>query len=96
LTMSLASLLKSTVTEISHFAMKMERLRSNVGLFLSKQGITGTSDFSRDAKDIVKDTWMRHNRMIIVLDLADIASVIEGDRNLYELLYEKYDEVRML
>jgi len=87
---------KVGANEIRTFADKMHDTRANVGIFLSKSGVTGKSDFEKEAKGVIRDKWKTENIIIIVLTYDDIKNVVYGKKNLYELLKEKYYEVKLI
>jgi len=82
--------------EIEAFAYKMKDTNTNVGIIFSRYGITGDPEFVRDAKGVIRDSWKRDKMIIIVLTYDDLRNVIEKGMNFYNLLKERYYEVKTI
>ncbi|RKX91687.1 MAG: hypothetical protein DRP84_11230 [Spirochaetes bacterium] len=88
--------MKVSANELRSFADKMRDTDTTVGIFFSRYGITGDSEFVRDAKGIIRDKWKTERKIIIVLTYNDLRNVIEKGMNFYKLLKEKYYEVKTI
>lgn len=82
--------------ELRSFADKMRDTDATVGIFFSRYGITGDSEFVRDAKGVIRDKWKTERMIIIVLTYDDLRNVIEKGMNLYKLLKERYYKVKTI
>jgi Holliday junction resolvase-like predicted endonuclease len=80
--------------EIKLFSKKMDDVKTNIGLFLSKKGITGKDNIN-DAKGTIKDEWKVDEKIIIVICCKDIINIISNNINLYKFLKEGYYEVKI-
>lgn len=58
------------------FISKMEDVRSNVGVFFTKKGITGDYSNSTDGKGVIKNKWLEKKLMVLEFDLGDVKDVI--------------------
>ncbi len=81
--------------EIRIFSDKMDDCGSNIGLIISKNGITGDIDYTKDARGVIGKAWSKSKRVIIVFDLDDLESVIYRNCKLYKILKEKYLSVQL-
>ncbi|MBW4563971.1 MAG: N-6 DNA methylase [Mojavia pulchra JT2-VF2] len=85
------------VKEIRIFSTKMDELDSKVGIIISKNGISGDKDNTKDALGFIRNIWLQSPRKIIlVFNLEDLQSIVNGTCNLYELLQEKYFSVKTM
>jgi Holliday junction resolvase-like predicted endonuclease len=82
--------------EIRVLADKMNDYDSKVGIFASRNGISGDADFITDAKGVLRNKWQHDRKIIMSIDFNEITSIINGDESLYELLDKKYLEIRTL
>lgn len=82
--------------EIRDFSGKMEDLQSEIGIIISKEGITGDQNFIKDAKGELRRLWDRNSKIIIVFDADDLNRIIYNQENLYGLLETKYFEIKTL
>jgi len=74
---------------------KMEEVDCKVGLLVTKMGVTGqTAD--KDARGIIKNAWIGKDRLIIIwIDMQTIDNIVDGRSNLYDVLMEKYHQIKM-
>ena len=87
---------KVGANELRSFADKMRDTDATVGIFFSRSGITGDSEFVRDAKGVIRDKWKTERMIIIVLTYDDFRNVVEKGMNFYNLLKERYYEVKTI
>jgi Holliday junction resolvase-like predicted endonuclease len=80
---------KAGTPELRIFCSKMHDVRTNIGIFFSKQGIT------RDAKGVIRNAWLQDGIVVLTFDAKDLDQIINHSRNLYEVFHEKYLAVRM-
>ncbi len=81
---------------LKKFANNMQEMGCNVGIILSKNGISGKPEEKRDSWSVIKTQWDSSSNIIIVLTLEDIENVICKGQNLYLLLKEQYFKVKKL
>lgn len=79
---------KARASDLRVFCSKMRNVESNVGIFFSKQGIT------RDARGVIRQHWFQDKIVVIIFDSKDLEQIINGSKNLYEVLNQKYLAVR--
>lgn len=79
---------KAGAPDLRIFRDKAREVKSNIGIFFSKNGIT------RDAEVIVRDTWMLDEIIIVVFDVKDLDKIINKSENFYTILHKKYLAVR--
>jgi Holliday junction resolvase-like predicted endonuclease len=79
---------KAGAPELRVFCSKMRDVESNVGILFSKNGIT------RDAKGVIRNTWLQDRKIVIAFDSKDLEKIINGSNNLYEMFNQKYLAVR--
>lgn len=82
---------KAKTSDLRVFSSKMSDMHSSVGVFLSKNGVTGEDGEVRDAKGFARDQWRASSQVIIIIDLEDVDAII-GNRGkgLYQLFEEKF------
>ena len=85
---------KVGASEIRVFASKMAFVKTTIGFFMSKNGITGNDDHVRDATGIVKEEHGKGN-IIILMKCDDIENILSKKLNLYKLLEKKYFKARI-
>jgi hypothetical protein len=86
---------KMSAKEVRSLSTKMEEVKSQTGIILSKRGITGKDDAS-DARGVVRDCWREKGQIIMVLDLEDVSAVIRNSNGLYSLLEKRFHDVRLM
>lgn len=74
--------------ELRVFRDKIREVRSNIGIFFSKKGIT------KPAKVIIRDACLVDGIVILVFDANDLDRIINRSENLYKILHDKYLAVR--
>ena len=82
--------------EIRIFLTKMRDFDCKVGIVISKNGISGDDDYIKNAKGVIRNHWLKDRIIIIVLNLKDLESIVNGNGNLYTLLKEKYFSVKLM
>lgn len=78
--------------ELNAFAQKMNKPKAKVGLFFSKEGITG-KNFFKDGKGVLKEIWDRDEKVIISISLKEIHNCVEEKSNFYSLLEQKFTDM---
>jgi Holliday junction resolvase-like predicted endonuclease len=79
---------KAGAPELRILCSKMRDVGANIGILFSKNGIT------RDAKGIIRNTWLQDKIVVITFNSKDLDQIINGSNNLYEVLSQKYLAVR--
>jgi len=79
---------KAGAPDLRVFRDKIREIKSNIGIFFAKQGIT------RDANVLIRDAYLVDKIVILVFDAKDLDRIINQSENLYTILNEKYIAVR--
>jgi hypothetical protein len=76
--------------EVIHFARNVEYTGCNLGVMVTKSGITGEG--YKDAQGVIRREYDRLGIVIVVLDYNDLRCIADGS-NLLELLYDRINQV---
>ena len=74
--------------EVTQFIGKLSLFKCNTGIIVSKQGIKDET-----VNELRKDAYRRSNIYVLVFNVSDIHSIIQG-RDLVSLLIEKFKELK--
>ncbi len=79
---------------VRDLAGKMDTARVTLAVLLSLAGATGANEH-RDARGEITFLWQRQPRKaILLLDRTDVVAVLEGRRELLDVLVDRYERVR--
>jgi hypothetical protein len=77
-------------SDVEEFVQILAGADTRVGVMVSAPGEPG----DREGLDLqTRDAFVRRRRIIIILDGSDMERVLDGEENLYELLYRRYTQV---
>jgi len=82
---------KAGAQEIIVLIQKIQAADLNLGVAVTKEGITG--DIDKDARRVIHDGFISHKVTTVVFDAKDLEQIVEG-HNLLEMLQEKMEKVR--
>lgn len=82
------------VTYVGKFYSLMRSSRTNVGLMIAWNGISGRGKWD-SAKGLVKKIVLRDNCYIIVIDKEDLRRIYLKETNIFSLLYQKYESLKL-
>lgn len=75
------------VGEVRNFFTVMDHTRAKLGIYFSKNGITGRED-SFDALGVIKNEYSKNGRFLIIISQEDIQRLLLGD-DFYQMIDQK-------
>lgn len=82
------------VTYVGKFCSLLRECDAKLGIMISWEGVTGKGNWD-SAKGLIKKIALKEKIYVVVLDKNDLKEIYENRNNIFQLVYEKYNALKL-